>query len=758
MLKCVMLKNWKTHLSTEIKFSEGVNCLLGPMGSGKSSVLEAICFALFGNTPSLQSKKISVSDLIMKYPTKKDEAEVKVVLEINGKEYEVLRKVSVKKGTYHSEVRENGVLKKAPQSREVTEYVESLLGVDYEMFSQIIYGEQNRIDFFLGMQPKKRKERFDEILKIDKLERARSNLTTLINSIKRDISAKKDALDRMKHDLLAVDVEKLRKELETKRKELASSMEKLGDIERKLSELKRAESEMKKKKEQHDSLLNEIERMKGELSRLKKEIDSHELAKEIEKRKKEDIEKELKNLLNLLEELEMKEKKIMLLSSENERLAEDIQKLKKEIDEFERAVSKLKPLESIESELKNLEKRQEEVVKKIERIRAIIEEEKKAIDALERAEARCPVCETELDAHKKERIIVSKKNKIENLRKEISELNMLNKTLLQELTGLKEERDKALAFKSKEEQHKKNLTRVKELENEMRENEKKLKSLKAEIEKEDKEKLNTRTRSLEKLLELIGKKDEAEKLEKLLNEKIFELGKIEFDEKELEKLEKNIREVLASKSSLEERINGLKALISEKESRMREIENMQDMIEELEKEIRLRERAIEELEKFRVVVEKSQLDLREEFVAAVNYQMSQIWDVLYPYGDYRDIKVFPDEDYALKLLNTEGLWVDAESFVSGGERMTAALTLRLALASILTPKLRVMILDEPTHNLDTLAIEELGRTLRERMSEIMEQVVLITHDELLAESASMKLYRFERGEEKRDVTRVTEVK
>ena len=56
MIKKVELENWKSHHETSLEFEEGVNALIGTMGSGKSSVLEAIVFGLFGTLPSIKSR------------------------------------------------------------------------------------------------------------------------------------------------------------------------------------------------------------------------------------------------------------------------------------------------------------------------------------------------------------------------------------------------------------------------------------------------------------------------------------------------------------------------------------------------------------------------------------------------------------------------------------------------------------------------------------------------------------------------------
>ena len=138
--------------------------------------------------------------------------------------------------------------------------------------------------------------------------------------------------------------------------------------------------------------------------------------------------------------------------------------------------------------------------------------------------------------------------------------------------------------------------------------------------------------------------------------------------------------------------------------------------------------------------------------------MSVIWTNLYPYKDFISISLNIDEgDYVLQLQERSGKWINVEGIASGGERSLAALALRIAFSLTLAPQLKVLILDEPTHNLDAKAVEELARVLRESVSEFLDQVFIITHDERLEEAVTGKVYRFERDKEKDDFTKVVEI-
>ncbi len=66
----------------------------------------------------------------------------------------------------------------------------------------------------------------------------------------------------------------------------------------------------------------------------------------------------------------------------------------------------------------------------------------------------------------------------------------------------------------------------------------------------------------------------------------------------------------------------------------------------------------------------------------------------------------------------------------------------------------MLVLDEPTANLDIQAIEILANVLRERITKLVEQCFLITHDEKLKEAVSGFCYDFNRDKSKDEATNV----
>ena len=161
MINRIKLKNWRSHLDSSLEFTSGTNALLGPMGSGKSSVMNAICFGLFGTYPDLQSRKIKLDDIIMNKPSVKNESQIVVDFTVGGKTYSVMRVIERDKGTTYSEIREGDKLLDAPNTQRVTELVEKLLllsKINKEMKLRLSILDQQKLASELAENEKRRRE------------------------------------------------------------------------------------------------------------------------------------------------------------------------------------------------------------------------------------------------------------------------------------------------------------------------------------------------------------------------------------------------------------------------------------------------------------------------------------------------------------------------------------------------------------------------------------------------------------------------
>jgi DNA repair exonuclease SbcCD ATPase subunit len=169
-------------------------------------------------------------------------------------------------------------------------------------------------------------------------------------------------------------------------------------------------------------------------------------------------------------------------------------------------------------------------------------------------------------------------------------------------------------------------------------------------------------------------------------------------------------------------------------------------LQSIEKEVIHLAKLEEELTIYKSALLETQLSLRASLVEAINLAMNEIWHIFYPHRNYRAIRLnVSEKDYSLEVHDNE--WKTLERIASGGERACAVLTLRVALATVLTPNLSLLILDEPTHNLDKDAIELLSNTLQFKVPSIIEQTVIISHEEALIGSDFATSYRLSRDKE-----------
>ncbi len=88
----LVLKNFKRFRSEEIHFKDGITGILGNNGTGKSSIVTAIFFALYG----VQATGIAPDYIVSSFASPKERCEVRLDFRIGGEPYSVLR--TFKKG------------------------------------------------------------------------------------------------------------------------------------------------------------------------------------------------------------------------------------------------------------------------------------------------------------------------------------------------------------------------------------------------------------------------------------------------------------------------------------------------------------------------------------------------------------------------------------------------------------------------------------------------------------------------------------
>ena len=304
----------------------------GPTGSGKSSILDAIGFALFGNRwVKGKNFKLDLDELINRNSSR---FLIDFTFSVGGKIYRITRE---RKRGQSGEPRfyENNV-RKVVSSTSLEKEIKQILGVDAEQFRKIFFLPQGRYAEFFSLEPAKRQELLISLLDLTVYDELTEKLKERLTEVEREISNLEGRLTVLA-DATPRRLEELQREFEEKKKLLKEVKEKLSSLEGELNRLRQLSEKVRRKGE----LKAEIEKLLGgEYLRLKGEVEAL---------------KPLKGLLPYLQEFLFLEGEIDKLRGEKEGLLRDLEGLNK-------------ALHSAERELENLQREEEEFEKNLQKV------------------------------------------------------------------------------------------------------------------------------------------------------------------------------------------------------------------------------------------------------------------------------------------------------------------------------------------------------------------------------------------------------
>jgi exonuclease SbcC len=162
----IILKNFKRFRHQEIRFRDGITGILGNNGTGKSSIVEAIIFALYG----VQSTGLAADYIVSSFASQKEKCEVRLDFRVGGDEYTVLRTFKKGKTIQHDATFHKGGKLLATGVSQVEAEVRRTLGMGPVDFRNTVYAAQKDLLTLLENTPGKRKEWFLRALGIDYLK------------------------------------------------------------------------------------------------------------------------------------------------------------------------------------------------------------------------------------------------------------------------------------------------------------------------------------------------------------------------------------------------------------------------------------------------------------------------------------------------------------------------------------------------------------------------------------------------------------
>ncbi len=765
MIKSIFLKNWRTHENTELTFVPGVNVLIGQVGSGKTSVLEGISFALYGKIKRTQTPNISLGEYVRDGT---DECVVRLTFIHNDKEYCVERRIRRRGSSTPTTaiLYEDGKVVETGTQR-VNERIWNILKVDFNMFTNVVYSEQNAIDHLLTLKKSSRKEEMDKLLGLDRFEKARANMRKVVNYLEKDIKSLEKEVSEEKIKELKQAINKLDEQIKTihaKRKEMET---KVKDAKERINSLKLLLDKEKRKREEYESVRTRLIEAETNIKVLKSRLKERVPFTDADRNR-------LSSLRDLLNKLKDEEKKmnqqIRQTIGERERVRTSLETNRNNVTKMNRMKQELnrllegKSIEEIKEWIETEKKVIEDLKDKVSQSQALIKELDETIETLKKiskeGSGKCPVCGSPLTEEHIRRLIDERMNtrsglneRIETYRKEIDnrvknlekndfrynkarELLIKIKALTVEDTDkLKKEYEKLSDLCGSLE------TQLERIRKDLSETEREIRELELK-EQKDKEMKKVKETLVQLNTEVKTLKDK--------------LGQLEFDPKRLESIEHTYNEAVRNKVKMEGELNVLD----------KELYFLNQQLKRAEDDLSREKRKMEGLAKLKKLrdiskvleacIIETQGIMRDRLISAINQALETVWPVIYPYKDYKKIRITATkDDYRCEVcaVREDGeQWLEAVDRASGGERATIGLALRIACAMVLTPSLNWLILDEPTTNLDELVKKTLAEALIERVPEIVAQTFVISHEIDFLNHDFDAIYRFSRNKESNDPT------
>ncbi|MFW6283166.1 MAG: AAA family ATPase [Minisyncoccales bacterium] len=390
IIKRILLKNIRSYEEQEFVFPEGSTLLSGDIGSGKTSILLAIEFALFGLQPGQRGTSLLRNGT--------EEGKVVMDFEVDGNEITIER--TLKKGKTVTQnycyIDINGD-KKELSVTELKSAVLDLLNYPSEfskkqnlLYKFTVYTPQEEMKQIIIQDPETRINTLRHVFGIDKYKRILENVNIILSKIREE--------KRMKQGLthnLEENKEKLvmkEEELQTKRYNLVSTEKELF-----------SKQEGRKKIEEEK---NEIQKRIDEKNRLQQEISKSNL---MINNKKDSIASNNKTINQLqesieeLKKLEFDESQIDKIKKENEELKKEKEKLNEKSIELSSEINAL-----------NYKNKENQGIK----------------EKLSRIEV-CPTCLQDVNESYKQNVMKKTDENTEKNNKKINELNN-EKTKIQE--------------------------------------------------------------------------------------------------------------------------------------------------------------------------------------------------------------------------------------------------------------------------------------------------------------------------------------
>ena len=780
ILSSLHLENFKRYVSKTIEFGEGLIGIIGRNGSGKSTVFEAILFALYGELKNKGYKEIvrnaNAND--------KDAVVVELLFELDNVSYKVVREFRGKTLSASAKLYMNEELMTSG-AKEVTHAITRLTKMSKDAFLHTLFASQKELTALSSLKNEDRKRMIRKLLGLEKIDFVEKELIEKSRELKREIDAFREVLlgddeIKQKQELIK---ESLAKK-ESLEKESGQKSKELEDIRAKELHVKKELELFAKTKEQKQKLFSELELIKNSksseiMNQVKLTAELHELDDKQEKLNTlKGVKEEYASLQEKLKEQE-KTKETYLkkegLAKEQIQLREqykksksDIHVLEKETQNYDESVLNAKNIEIVIASLQENVKTKHTIENEL---LAEIASEQKHIDATNQkitrlkelsSEGACPTCTRPLleeydnvvsslvsvvnETHQKN--IDEYKKQLQNAtaqksafeadkkakEKELSELTKNINIMQSKLKDLAKAREYFLHVEQKGIKNKKELDELERSDYDEKAHE----EIKKNFEKtEPKYKLYLSLEAQLKRVVLV--KADLQSVNKKIEElsgarkaKEAEINLVVYDEAKHKEKQKEHDEIQKSIDAKVTALNEVKVAIASCEGEIKSVQSSLENNDAQLKKVQSKKDDLTDYEKIKTSLAEFKTRLNAKVAPRISAIASDMYATITK-GKYQHIEVSNDFDF---FIYDEGRKYPIERF-SGGEIDLANLVLRIAISKTLTElsgasSVEFLAFDEVFGSQDEtrrMQILEAFHTIKEQYR----QIFLISHESEIKE-------------------------
>lgn len=674
-IEIVQLENIRSHLKSTVPFTRGFNCLVGGLGCGKSSVLYAIDFALFGEPIGRSFEYLLREDA--------DSGKVTVQFSQNGNTYKITRGLKrrgkgISQDFEELKLFQEETLLASMKTDAVAEQFKTITGLDGDLYREIIWVRQEHLKELLDSAPRERQKRLDDLFGLSDYETAWSSIAEYQREYETEKRVYEKDPDVIGLKKLGSEYSQITEEFTLLEIELQGAVEKLARARRAMEdadellkklEEKRLTAEQLKRRE--TQVQTNITNTKEALASLTKRVEGKQTIIDNLKQRLVSVETQVKACNKVFEDAGI------LTNQSNEAFGQHIV--------------------TLDDQISNLRGEQEATLRNIH-----TDQKRTASLSMEN---RCPLCLQQLNDEYKTSLIQKIEDEsrdrqkfILQLKSEIEALQRTKKVVSEAFSNLQTLR-----------------VRTEEVRVRIVEEERNLNDLSTESEEKQRS-LGDLQRQLETLS--------------------FEISR--FEQADLEAAKEQSRQAFQQYSHLESdlrfRESRKKDLLVRLDETKERIDNAQEKLERMQRIFKI----VEILGGIRDAYRSIQPKLRSEFVKVLRNFVQQVLDSLVG-GEAPLLNVLIDETYTPYVKSESGVEREVANLSGGERTLLAfAYRLglgQLIMQSRTGHGLSLLLLDEPTESLgrEDGSIDRLAEAISRFKA--IEQIVAVTHSEAFAEKA-----------------------